>query len=213
MRRFTIAVRVLVQCLLVVGALALLWLARTAYVFGRGQDAVYAVRLAHGWAAAGVLAALCALADAAHLRRLRAAPPDAGVARGDVAWLVVDLLACPAACGKALVALATVAAGASFRAATVGNLASIRGAITLYAEDNGRRFPSDLAQLTGKYESDVPRAHLWLYHPDSAAVRLGASSDDSGGWLYDNVPGDANYGRVSINCTHTDWRGTAWSAY
>ena len=36
---------------------------------------------------------------------------------------------------------------------------------------------------------------------------------NAGGWLYNNIVGDAGFGAVSVNCTHTDTKGSVWSSY
>jgi hypothetical protein len=36
---------------------------------------------------------------------------------------------------------------------------------------------------------------------------------DAGGWGYDNTVGDGWYGNIIVNCTHTDTKGTIWTAY
>ena len=98
---------------------------------------------------------------------------------------------------------------------TRGNLGSIRSALSLYHDEMHGQYPSDLAALTvgGKYLTDIPNAKGSSHHSDSSAVRLGTNPDDAGGWLYDNVKGDANFGSVRVNCTHTDSRGRSWTSY
>ena len=95
-----------------------------------------------------------------------------------------------------------------------GNLGSLRSAVQVYYADNEGNYPSDLAALTvnGKYISALPPI-TELSHPPSSAVVLGTSSDDTGGWLYNNVSGDANEGGVSINCVHSDHKGLPWTSY
>ena len=59
----------------------------------------------------------------------------------------------------------------------------------------------------------IPVAKTPNYHPDSASVVTAVAPTDAGGWLYDNVLGDFNLGRVMVNCTHTDTKGTIWTSY
>jgi len=60
---------------------------------------------------------------------------------------------------------------------------------------------------------DPGAAAIPYYHKATALVRYGSAADDAGGWMYDNAAGDPRSGQVWVNCTHTDARGTAWSAY
>ncbi|MDD5629923.1 MAG: hypothetical protein PHU21_12715 [Elusimicrobia bacterium] len=96
-----------------------------------------------------------------------------------------------------------------------GNLGFMRSALSIYYGDLEGHYPSDLGSLSvgGKYLKDIPRAATPRYHPDSDQVRYGASSDDQGGWLYNNTAGDPNFGTLLVNCTHTDTRGTVWTSY
>jgi hypothetical protein len=102
----------------------------------------------------------------------------------------------------------------AFNGARLGQL---RSALSIYYGDTTGAYPSRLEALTAgdKYLSAIPAARGVANHPDSSQVRHGATSDDSGGWLYNDVPGDANIGGVLINCTHTDTRGEGklWSTY
>jgi general secretion pathway protein G len=99
--------------------------------------------------------------------------------------------------------------------ATKGNLGAIRSALSIYYGDLEGQYPSDLDALTtgAKYLASVPPAKLPSYHPDLSDSLEAAAPDDTGGWVYDTVAGDARYGRVWVNCTHTDARGSVWTAY
>lgn len=98
--------------------------------------------------------------------------------------------------------------------ASKGSLGSIRSVLKIYYAEM-ETYPADLAALTlsTKYLDSIPAVKTPSYHPDNAAVRLAAASDDAGGWLYDNVPGDANFANVVVNCTHTDSKGSVWAQY
>lgn len=100
----------------------------------------------------------------------------------------------------------------SNESATRGNLGSIRAALNLYTGDMNGQYPRDLDTLTigGKYLPDFPKAKTY-YHPESSAIHTGTSADDAGGWFY-AVSGPSS-GAVKVNCTHTDTRGTVWTAY
>ncbi len=98
---------------------------------------------------------------------------------------------------------------------TIGGLRAIRSALTIYKEDRHGQYPSDLAALTegGKYLVRIPVAKASSHHQDSSAVLLGSNPNDEGGWLYDNVKGNANFGSVWVNCTHTDSSQNTWNSY
>lgn len=99
--------------------------------------------------------------------------------------------------------------------ASKGNLGAIRSALSIYYGDMEGYYPLTVEPLTvsGKYLSSIPKAKTQGRHPDSAHVAYGRAPDDAGGWFYDNVPGDGNYGTLWINCTHTDAKGSAWTTY
>ena len=67
--------------------------------------------------------------------------------------------------------------------------------------------------IGGKYLATIPPASTPPHHPDSSPIAYGAVPNDQGGWLYDNVAGDANDGKIRVNCTHTDMKGSEWSGY
>jgi hypothetical protein len=50
-------------------------------------------------------------------------------------------------------------------------------------------------------------AKLPPYHAPSETVFGARRSNDGGGWLRDEA------GRITVNCTHTDSRGSVWTAY
>lgn len=95
-----------------------------------------------------------------------------------------------------------------------GNLGAVRSALSIYYGDLEGAYPEDLRSLTvaGKYMTVIPAANIPVYHRGSARVRAGAP-DDTGGWAYNNRLGDANYGSLWVNCTHTDVKGSVWTAY
>lgn len=98
---------------------------------------------------------------------------------------------------------------------TLGRLGSLRSALSIYYGDLEGSYPPSLESLTvnGKYLAEIPLAQVPGAHPPSGAVVLGKSPDDSGGWLYNNDPLDADAGTVRINCTHTDGNGKEWASY
>lgn len=99
--------------------------------------------------------------------------------------------------------------------ATKGNLEAVRSALARYHGDNKGVYPPSLDALTegGKYLQSLPPARIPGYHPASGAVTYGKAPDDKGGWLYDNDPKSEEFGKVLVNCTHTDIRGSSWASY
>lgn len=102
--------------------------------------------------------------------------------------------------------------------ATLGNLGAIRSALSIYYADQGTTFPSTVGSLTvgGQYLKAIPPTSWANYHQDTAVVKEGPGSsaiDDSGGWAYDNDPNDADFGKIWVNCTHTDIKGSSWTTY
>lgn len=94
-------------------------------------------------------------------------------------------------------------------------LGSLRAAVSSY-HDREKRFPQDLSEMAreGKYLKQLPKAVTFSYHADTEAkVTNGVYADDAGGWIFNNVAGDPNYGAVWINCTHTDSNGKSWNSY
>ncbi|MBI3551221.1 MAG: hypothetical protein HY077_01780 [Elusimicrobia bacterium] len=133
---------------------------------------------------------------------------------GDAAG-ISTVLAAFALCAYLIVPKIALLMDLSARGATHGSLGGIRSALSIYYGDMKRKYPADLSALTkdGKYLSEIPPAAAPPYHGRSPAVRYGKSPDDAGGWLYDNVQGDPDLGALWVNCTHTDYMGSAWSSY
>lgn len=108
----------------------------------------------------------------------------------------------------------------SSEGACKGNLGSIRSALSIFYGDMEGVWPYHPASLSfaGKYlgVGELPRAKAPNYHEDSAKVRLGMDmldADDTGGWLYIADSRSKDYGSIYVNCTHTDTKGAAWTAY
>jgi general secretion pathway protein G len=101
--------------------------------------------------------------------------------------------------------------------ASKGNLGSIRSSLSIYYGDMEGTYPAQIAALTiaGKYLSTVPNAKTPNYHADGSAEVDGplTSVTGAGSWYYDNVTTDSNLGQTVVNCTHTDSKGSIWSAY
>ena len=98
-----------------------------------------------------------------------------------------------------------------------GNLGAIRSSLSIYYGDMEGQYPQQLAALTlsGKYLPSIPPAKTPNYHPDASAEVDGvfSAAGEAGGWVYDNVFADSNYGMGIVNCSHTDTKGSLWTAY
>ena len=104
----------------------------------------------------------------------------------------------------------------SSEGACKGSLGAIRASLSIYYGDMEGQYPTNLAAMTiaGKYLNPVPSARAPNYHADNSVATEGASSSaDGGGWLFNNLSGDANLGSVFVNCTHTDTKGSIWTTY
>ncbi|MFA5138173.1 MAG: hypothetical protein WC728_02990 [Elusimicrobiota bacterium] len=107
---------------------------------------------------------------------------------------------------------------ASVDASMIGTLGSLRSSVSIYASD-AEDFPKDLQALVPKYASSIPM--LWraprgtALHPMSNAVEYypTLTGKDTGHWAYVNDPASPDFGKVYIDCTHTDHKGRVWSAY
>ena len=97
--------------------------------------------------------------------------------------------------------------------ALLGDLGALRSALRIYYSNSEGAYPSDLSALGSRTISRMPQALVPNYHPAASAVKAGAAADDSGGWLYNDTPGDERFGSVYVNCTHTDTKGSLCSAY
>jgi prepilin-type N-terminal cleavage/methylation domain-containing protein len=108
---------------------------------------------------------------------------------------------------------------ASKEAATKGNLASLRGSLSIYYCDTDGQYPANIQSLnSGKrvYFSGNPEASMPKYHPETTSETDGSSGtvlNDAGGWAYVNDTKDTLLGSLWVNCTHTDTKGTTWNLY
>jgi general secretion pathway protein G len=119
---------------------------------------------------------------------------------------------------------------------TKGNLGNIRSAISIYYSDMEGQFPQDPSSLTisGKYLGSIPSMLVPNYHVESTNIGLiglgpigfdaihtsVATSEPFGaGWSYGftvtimPTTDMSNFGVFWIACSHTDTKGTAWTAY
>ena len=116
----------------------------------------------------------------------------------------------------------------SHESTTRANLGAIRAALSIYYGDVEGFYPSD--DLTGsllpgaKYLPAIPPAILPRtdMSPGHEGNLMGVlnghipdGSDDAAttdGWLYDNVNGSDTWGRIIVNCTHSEAHGAAWTS-
>ena len=111
-------------------------------------------------------------------------------------------------------------------AAILGKLGTVRSAISIYYSDNEGRYPADLNHwsvagsrpLVPKYLEEFPSIQIPTVPTHLNCAFTSASSivaDDNmsntilhRGWAY-----DFTNGKVVVNCTHSDSKGTTWSLY
>ena len=121
--------------------------------------------------------------------------------------------------------------------ATKGNLGSMRSALSIYYADN-TFFPADnvyhdsnsilvSSALAPKYIGAIPLAKATPYHTTSSTVfshwtdsngNISLVHDGTTGWMYaSGADSSGNVltpsGQIILDCSHTDTKGTAWSAY
>ncbi len=107
---------------------------------------------------------------------------------------------------------------------TKANLGTIRSALSIYYGDTEGWYPAvapgtNIASLSvgSKYLQSIPSSDLpkTLSNVGHASISTEVSAgSDAGGWFYDNAGSTSStWGRVAVNCSHNDLRGTGWSAY
>lgn len=105
--------------------------------------------------------------------------------------------------------------GVRQEAKTRSELASVRVSIAAWTKDRGS-FPGRPSKLVPHYLEILPLLSLpGTGHPITREVEFpGARTGvDTGRWLYVDNPKNPFYGKVRINCTHTDSAGFRWSGY
>lgn len=121
---------------------------------------------------------------------------------------------------------------------TKGNLGALRSALSIYYADMEGSYPADLYSLTagGKYISAIPAIRVPDYHDQTDVIRhnlnpnpMGCGSAyvlDTGEWIYWSDDGSLcggapppvgqrarTRGELWVACSHTDTKGTLWTAY
>lgn len=141
-------------------------------------------------------------------------------------------MALVAAADLAACCLATVLAGMAYfvivsagKKSTEANnrseLGSLRSGVSIYYGDAEGAYPGDLEALTRdqKYLSGIPL--LWrgspFYSPHRQSRMVenypGRTTRDSGHWAYVDNPKDPDFGKVFIDCSHTDSIGSRWDSF
>lgn len=102
-------------------------------------------------------------------------------------------------------------------AMTLGNLATLRGAISLFTAENGKPPQDDLQSLiAGSHLKGIPRKDTAPFHDAGNRVEAGpasAQAASSGDWFYFNQENEVRFGQVVINCDHQDLKGRSWMSY
>lgn len=96
-----------------------------------------------------------------------------------------------------------------------GNLGTLRSAISIYYADMEGQYPATPSVLTvsSKYLRAIPSVKIPGYHQASAQMTLSVTADDAAGWVYNATTSNSKFGTISVNCVHTDSKGSIWSAY
>lgn len=98
---------------------------------------------------------------------------------------------------------------------TRGSLGVMRSSLTIYYGDNEGSYPTDLSPLLtpgNRYLSQAMAVFTAEHGKNKAVSYVSEPGDgDTGYWAYVNAGGDV--GKIYIECTHTDSKGTAWNQY
>ena len=109
--------------------------------------------------------------------------------------------------------------------ATKGNLSALRSAVSIYYAEMEGVYPGDIASLTPKYISEIPKARLGPYHSESSDICVidwtfayfacyEGTGGSGGEWIWFNWTNYQTWhGTVRLNCLHTDSKNGTWWAY
>ena len=94
--------------------------------------------------------------------------------------------------------------------------------VTAYADANGGKFPADLRAMKFNGRAKIPYPYT-AQHKEVTDIQYVSGVNfraekfsDTGGWAYVNTPGDKDWGKLVINCTHskgTKTGGRPWTAF
>jgi len=100
--------------------------------------------------------------------------------------------------------------------ATRGNLGAVRSALSIYYGDMEGVYPTDVNALTlgQKYMKALPVAKVPPHHGDTnTAENTSDTTVDGGGWGYNSITTNSNFGTLWVKCTHTDTKSKPWTEY
>jgi prepilin-type N-terminal cleavage/methylation domain-containing protein len=101
---------------------------------------------------------------------------------------------------------------------TQGKLGAIRGALSIYYADMEGVYPSDLTPMMtpgSKYLTGMIPVYT-QDHGNSTMVNYYDTvtyDGDGGGWGYVNNVTNGQWGKIWVDCTHSDAKGTIWTQY
>ncbi|MFA6319008.1 MAG: hypothetical protein WC943_16480 [Elusimicrobiota bacterium] len=130
----------------------------------------------------------------------------------------------PAAVALVLAAGLCVGCGRSRQAkeaGTKGSLEGLRSGVSTYSRQNNGQYPVAFNQLYPRFIANIPPAftaahgevaEVQAYGAEacSGAVIDGSRLKDTGGWGYVSDKSAPCWGRLFVDCTHSDSDGTAW---
>lgn len=101
---------------------------------------------------------------------------------------------------------------------TKGGLGSLRSALSIYYGDMDGQYPGSLEALIPKHLETMPKAELPEHKETDVWTAYGAEAcaagfKDTGGWGYVADAAAPCRGRVFVDCTHTDSKGSTWTGY
>lgn len=104
------------------------------------------------------------------------------------------------------------------------DLSRLRAALKAYSIGHKGKFPKDLRELKGRFMPEIPYPYM-RHHSAAKEVQhisgrdfRAANFSDAGGWAYVNEPGDRDWGKIVVNCTHKKKlegmpEGQPWTAF
>jgi len=111
---------------------------------------------------------------------------------------------------------------------TKGNLGTLRSALNIYYSDNEGSYPTDnLASMTvgSKYLKEMPQmetaafpgiTNTHKHGPTNTVTKADGATDlsgDNGGWYYQNVNTQSDWGSIWVNCSGVDSASRQWTSY
>jgi hypothetical protein len=93
---------------------------------------------------------------------------------------------------------------------TRGNLALFRSSLKIYYSDTEGTYPTGEDGLVPRYMDEIPSIVIPKPgdHARSSDVTIAEDDWATGAWVY-----DVNSGKLQINCSHFDLKGSVWSLY